>query len=213
MPSIVRSGLWFFRVTAPHEFLKLKINDILAWLDLEKILVATHIGDKTEKEHAHFIVTLTSQLQKQSFDTRIKSIYGVKGSDYSSKPWDGNDSACSYLFHDEKAEIIANKGYNPVDIERYRKLNDDVQKVVAVNQSRASGRHVDKVLEKIVESGSKWTQRDIFNEFIMRIRKGEMYEPGDFMLKRYVEEVYLKQLADGDIQQYASDRYFRIYNT
>lgn len=213
MPSIVRSQKWFCRVTVSHVFAKSEMPKILAWLDLATILAVTHIGDKNEREHIHMVVSLSSELQKQSFDHRIKTIYGVRGSDYSSKPWDGNDSACGYLFHDQNAEIIANKGYTPEDVERFRRINDDVQKVIEINNSRASGRHVDKVIQQVLESGSVWSRMEIMNEFIRRIRAGEMYEPGDYLLKRYVEEVYVKTIPEEELSAYAVQRFASLWRT
>lgn len=213
MPSIIRSNKWFVRVSVPHEFAKSEMSKVLAWIDLKSILVATHVGDKDENPHFHAVIALTSELQKQSFDVRLKQIYGVKGNgQYSSKPWDGDDGACSYLFHEANAQIIANRGYTDQDIERFTKLNDDVQKVVAVNKDRASHRHVDKIIEKINQSGRQWSRRDILQEFIFRIRDGLMYDPGDFMLKRYIEEIMIKQIVEeNQMTQYVHDRYYSLY--
>lgn len=215
MPSVERSKKWFVRVSVPHEFAKSTVTAMLQWIDLDTILVATHVGDKDENPHIHMVISLTSELQKQSFDVRIKKLYGVKGNgQYSSKLWDGNDAACSYLFHEANAEIICNRGHSEQDIERYKKLNADVQKVVAVNQSRASHRHVDKVIEKINGSGREWSRRDILEEFVKRIRDGEMYDPGDFMLKRYIEEIMIKQLIEErQMTAYVHDRYYAMYRT
>lgn len=215
MPSINRSNKWFARVTVPNEFAKAKISDMLRWPDLERLLVATHMGSRDENPHIHLVITLTSELQKQSFDVRLKKLYGVTGNgQYSSKQWDGDDAACSYLFHEETAEIICNRGYTESDIERYKKLNADVQKVVEINKSRASHRHVDRIIEKMNQSGRTWSRRDILQEFVQRIKDGEMYDPGDFMLKRYIEEIMIKQLCTpGEMDAYVHDRYYSLYRT
>lgn len=215
MPSVERSKMWFFRVTVPHEFARTEIFKVLQWIDIDTIIGALHVGDQSENPHFHACVKLTSEIQKQSFDARVKKIYGVKGNNqYSSKPWDGSDAACSYLFHETSAEIFVNRGYTEQDLSRFKKLNDDVQKVVAVNQSRASHRHVDKVIQKINESGKEWNRRDILEEFIRRIRDGDMYDPGDFMLKRYIEEIMIKQLLEeSQMSAYVHDRYYAIYRS
>jgi len=215
MPSIERSKMWFVRVTVPHEFAKSEMSKMLQWIDLDTILGALHEGDKSENPHFHAVIKLTSEIQKQSFDIRVKKIYGVKGNNqYSSKPWDGADGACSYLFHEDNAQIFANRGYSSEDIDRFKKLNDDVKKVVAINQSRASHRHVDKVIQTINASGREWTRIDILEEFIKRIRSGDMYEPGDFMLKRYIEEIMIKQLVEeSQMTAYVHDRYYAIYKS
>jgi len=38
------------------------------------------------------------------------------------------------------------------------------------------------------------------------IKEGVMYEPGDYVLKRYLEEIYLKQLAKPQWERYAALR-------
>lgn len=215
MPSIARSKKWFVRVTVPHEFAKSMTTRMLEWIDLGSILVATHKGNKDENPHVHMVITLTSELQKQSFDARIKKLYGVSGNgQYSSKQWDGDDGACSYLFHEADAEIICNRGYTEQDIERFKKLNDDVQKVVAVNKERASHTHVEKVLEKIQLSGGNWFPRQIFDEFIQRIYNREMHDPGDWTLRKYIEEVYIRQYSTYEELRetaYGTDRFNRLY--
>lgn len=215
MPSTVRSDKWFFRVTVPHEFAKSLVPRLMEWMDLDTLLIATHVGDKTENPHVHAVISLKTVLQKQSFDTRIKNIFGVKGNgQYSSKPWDGQDGACSYLFHEPTAQIIGNRGYTEADLDRFSKLNQDVQQVVSINKERASNRHVDKVMDVIGNSGRKWDRREILQEFILRIKAGEMYDPGDFMLKRYIEEIMIKQtVTDRDMYDYVHDRFYSIYRT
>lgn len=213
MPSTTRSDKWFARVTVPHAFAKSEMSKILSWIDLKTILVATHVGERNEGEHIHLVVALTSNLQKQSFDARLKTIYGVKGNAfYSSKPWDGNDSACSYLFHDANCEIISNKGYTEQDLDRFRKLNDDVQKVIAVNKDRASNRHVDKLVEWVSDSG-KTSRKDLFVEIMRRVREGEMYYPGDYNLKRIIEEVYIRVITPEEFSALLSTKYDDLYRT
>lgn len=206
MPNgTVRSERWFARVTLPHAAFKAMMKP---WVDTTRLLVVGHVGSKTEKEHAHILVEFTSALQKQTIDARFKKQYGVSGADYSSKVWDGgmDAGAGSYLFHDANAEIIHNKGFSIGEIEHFRKCNEQVQQVVEENRKRASGRCVDRVLEVIRESGEQWTRKMIMLRLLRDIRDGVMYEPGDFMLKRYLEEIYEKQLGDAEWLTYADTR-------
>lgn len=214
MASTTRSDKWFARVTVPHAFAKSEMSKILSWLDLKTILVATHVGERNEGEHIHLVVALTSNLQKQSFDVRLKTIYGVKGNAfYSSKPWDGNDSACSYLFHDPNVEVIANKGYTEQDLERFRKLNADVQKVIAVNKDRASNRHVEKLVEWCGDQGQNVTDFQIYREIMRRVREGEMYYPGDYNLKKMVTEVVIRILTPEQFDSFIREKYDSLFRT
>lgn len=208
MPNgTTRSDKWFARVTLPHEFIKQVVRTKL-WIDVKRMLVVGHVGEKTEKEHAHFIVEFNSELQKQSVDARFRKLFCVLGADYSSKVWDGgmDAGAGSYLFHDPRAEIFYVKGISDDEIENFRRCNQQVQQVVEENRKRASGRCVDRVLEVIRESGTQWTRKMIMLRLLRDIRDGKMYEPGDFLIKRYLEEIYEKQLSDEKWIAYADTR-------
>lgn len=225
MPNQNRSYQWFFRVTKSHESLLADHSKNLLpllpyvtimhqWIDLKSCLAVLHKGDKNENEHAHFCITLTSELQKQSLDNRIKKLYNVSGANYSSKSWDGSDSALSYMFHEPEATIYINKGYTDDDIARYKELNAKVQAVVAINNARASGRQVDKILELIKESGGQWTPKEICAEFIRRVHTGEMYYCGDYQLKKYIEEVIIRQAETlEEVDAYINKKYHELYNT
>lgn len=211
MPQVDRSDKWFVRITLPHLILKEKVAQLL-WVDVVKLLVVTHVGDKTEKEHCHFVVEMSSNLQKQSLLHRVKKIYGVTGNEQlSAKPWDGNTDACSYLFHDPVAEIIHNKGYTDEDITAYRLRNESVQKIVAENKKRASGRCVDRALKAIADGELTRDSVKIAMYLFKLIRDGEMYEPGDFLIKRYVEEIMSKSVSGVEWEKYAVSRAEKLF--
>jgi len=212
MPQQGLQSKWFVRITLPHILIKEKMSMVCAWVDLQKILWVTHVGDKTEKEHCHFVLELSSELQKQSLLARIKKIYGVSGNEQlSAKPWDGNSDACSYLFHDPNAEIITNKGYSPEQITEFRTRNEFVQKIVEENRKRASGRCVDRAL-RAIEAGEITRDSVKIAIYILKlIRDGEMYEPGDFMIKRYIEEIMSKSVSGADWERYAVSRAEKLF--
>lgn len=228
MPNAqVTSKHWFIRITKPHLELmsslyrskvelvdgKLQLaqtmDDLTWWMaDHSRILVVSHVGEKTEKEHVHCLVELSEPKQKQTVDKRYKRECGVSGPDYSSKVWDGDmgSGAGSYLFHDPTARILVNVGFTDEQIENFRRLNQEVQKVIEVNKQRASGRCVDRLLNAIVDSGRNWTRVEIARRLITDIKEGVMYEPGDYVLRRYIEEIYSKQLQGNDWEKYANMR-------
>jgi len=174
-------------------------------MDHTRQLVVSHLGTKTEKQHVHCLIELSQPLQKQSVDKRYKKLFGVSGADYSSKQWDGDmgAGAGSYLFHDPLATIMVQKGFTDDEVKEFQRLNADIQKVVEVNKQRASGRCVERVLNKIGDE--HWSREQIATQLINDIHEGVMYEPGDYVLKRYIEEIYMKQLKG---KQY--DHYVRI---
>lgn len=178
------------------------------FIDMTRCLMVGHVGLKTEKEHVHCIIELSKVLQKQSLDVRLKSVFGVSGADYSSKLWDGNmeHGAGSYMYHDPSATEIYNKGFSDDDIKLFRQCNQQIQEVVEENKSRASGRCVERTLKTISESNRQWTRRDIAYQLLSDIRDDKMYECGDFVLKKYIEEIYMKQLSDKQWDSYAKLR-------
>jgi len=211
MPATVKSTRWFFRVTLPHDAVRAMWKaalETVKLMDMTRCLAVGHVGEKTEKEHVHFILELSKELQKQSFDVRIKSIFSVKGADYSSKPWDGGmeHGAGSYLYHDPNATEIYRKGFTDDQLAKFRECNQQVQAVVEENRSRASGRCVDRTLTLITESNRNWTRQEIAYQLLADIREDKMYECGDFVLRKYIEEIYMKQLSKESWQQYAELR-------
>lgn len=211
MPSTAKTDKWFFRVTLPHHVVSTMWTEALKTvklMDMTRCLAVGYVGEKTEKEHVHFIIQLSKELQKQSFDVRIKSIFGVKGADYSSKPWDGGmeHGAGSYLYHDPVATEIYRKGFTDTDILKFKECNQQVREVVEENKSRASGRCVERTLATIAESNVIWTRKQIAYQLITDIRDDKMYECGDFVLRKYIEEIYMKQLSKDQWLQYAELR-------
>jgi len=211
MPSVARSTRWFVRVTLPHKVVDTMWRDALQTvklIDMTRCLMVGHFGEKSKKEHVHFIIELSKELQKQSFDVRIKSIFGVSGTDYSSKPWDGHmeHGAGSYLYHDTNAYEIYNKGFTADQITTFRRCNQQIREVVEENKSRASGRCVDRTLAKIKDSNRNWTRQEIAKELLQDIRDDKMYECGDFVLRKYIEEIYMKQLSKDSWEEYAQLR-------
>lgn len=209
------SNMWFIRVTVGHVPFKAVWQNPdrggnVPWnfSDIVRCLVVGHVGEKTEKEHVHMVMELSKPLQKQTVDKRIKTLYGVSGADYSSKLWDGDmgAGAGSYMFHDPNATIIYNQGFTDEDIEQFKRLNAEVQKVVEVNKQRASGRCVERLLNHIIDSGRRWTKKEITVRLLKDIRDGVMYEPGDYVLKRYIEEIYEKQLTEDEWLKYMEYR-------
>lgn len=211
MPSTNKSDKWFFRVTLSHENVKTLWTNALSTIkliDMERCLIVGHVGEKTEKEHVHGIITLSKQLQKQSFDVRLKSIFNVSGADYSSKHWDGGmeHGAGSYLYSDSNPVEIYCKGFTEDERSKFRECNQQVQEVVEEAKSRASGRCVDRTLKLIQESGGQWTRKQITMKLLEDIRDDKMYECGDFVLRKYIEEIYAKQLTREQWSQYAELR-------
>lgn len=209
MPSIQRSTKWFVRVDGNKEYLTEKCIIVKQWIDTQRMLCLFHLGGNKENPHCHFVIELSSELQKQTFATRIKKVFAIdKKSNYSVKEWDGADHACSYMFHESDAPIISNKDFTQEEIDKFRSLNNDVQKVLEVNKSRAPGRAVDRLVEEF--KGDTPARRVIVERFLELIRDGQIYEPGDFQLGKYIEEVYMRTRSADQWQEYVDERTARL---
>lgn len=212
MPSVVRSKLWYIRITAPWEHIENKVKELKGWVDYTGSFIGYHTGDKTKKQHAHIALSLSSELQKQSIDTRMKKLFGVERSDYSSKPWDGEHDALAYMYHDTEAKIDNGLSLTDEQIESLKARNNDIQKIVSKAKEHASNRVVDYVLNLIRESGQPdWSPEEIGFQIQKAIYQGLFYDPGDFVLERYINEILCKQCQTEDqLRQMWAVRFSRL---
>lgn len=215
--TVVRQSAsnWFVRVDGPRSFLEDKCKLMFQWIDVTHILAVYHEGGKKENPHCHILVKLSSVLQKQSFDVRIKKTFEiVKRSDYSSKVWDGNPGhgAGSYLFHEETAVILCNKAFTEDEIKAFQDANEVVQKVVKINNERASNKLIDKAMIQFQDSWNDTRiEREVFTYMLKCIRDNENYHPGDYLLKRYVQEVCIRLCPADQFEDFASRQYFKLF--
>lgn len=211
MPSVAESTMWFVRVTKSHAESIDLVNSFVMMRSPDRLLCIGHVGDKTEKEHIHMALKLQKSCQKQSVDVAIKKLFAVSGADYSSKVWDGREDACSYMFHDDNYKLICSKGFTTEDLERFKAAHAKVAEVVEINKERGAKRVVDRVVKYYRDQQCIPTRERICGHFLRMIRDGEMYEPGDYGLKKYVEEVLCKVQTDDTWGIYAADRINRLY--
>lgn len=204
MPSIAKAYNWFVRVDGNHEYLTEKLKAI-NWLDCKKFIAFLHTGSSKENPHCHFLMELTSELQKQSFDTRVKKHFNVtKKTEFSSKVWDGEIEALAYMYHEDTVPVV-NKGFESADLDKAKQHNTVVQKVIAVNNEKASNKLLDKLMLKIESTD---TMEDIAGMAVDMIREGISYHPGMFRLKAIVEEAYMKTRTAED-WKYARQSFIR----
>lgn len=192
-----RSKMWFVRITAPWEHIESKYLLVREWIDHVSSAIGFHHGTKTGKAHAHIAITLRSELQKQSLDTRFKKLFDVKGSDYSSKVWDGSKKVLSYLYHDKAGKVDVNMPLSDEEIKEIESLRVVYEDIVTTAKAKASYKCVDVVLEAIKESGRLWSVREIIVYILQGVRDGKWHPPGP-MMDRYIDEIRLKQGDDKD---------------
>lgn len=195
MPLTKVSQDWFIRITQPHEFIKNQLGDIETWPSVTRVLVVSHVGEKTKKQHVHMLLSLNKELQQQSVNVIFKKLF-TEARCLSVKVWDGKtdgQSALSYLWHDKSAEILFNKGFTDIEIEASRVVCSGVVQEVNKRKQRAPGHCVSKILDEIIESNRIWNEEQICLRILQMVQQGLIYEPGDFMIGRYVNEINSKQ--------------------
>lgn len=192
-----KSTKWCIRVTAPWEHCEIKYKAIREWIDHRSSAIGYHIGGKTGKAHCHIVIEMSAELQKQSLDVRVKKLFDVKGADYSSKIWDGNKKALSYLYHDKSGKVEINMEMTDEEKKEVENLVVVYDEIVTTAKGKASYKCVDVVLEAIKESGETWEARKIARYIFSGVREGKWHPPGS-MMERYVDEILIKQGNDSD---------------
>ena len=198
------------RIDGPEEFLRQKCKALAESADIVACLAAYHTGAKGENPHTHIVFELISEPQKQSVADRLKRLFNVeKRSQYALDVWDGRRGAgaCSYLFHEDSAQILVNKGHSDEDIAIARSANDAVKRVIAVNKEKASTKFVDKALSHF--EGSRPTERELLGYMLELSRNGDLYWPGTFKAKQMIEEVRIRMSED--IESLTDEFYFKIF--
>lgn len=190
MSKQVTSTLWFVRITAPHSHCETKLKEMCEWIDLSGYAVGYHVGAKTAKPHIHLVITMLKTLQRQSLDVRLKKLFEVKGSDYSSKVWDGNHKALSYLYHDVAGKVeYFRMTLSPEELAAVKHTADTYREIVTEAKTKASTRIPDRILEEM--GGDVWTERQIITRIYQGVRNRDWYDPGP-LLDRYVNEIMLR---------------------
>lgn len=199
MAKSVKSSMWFLRVDGTKDFLKEKCVELSKCIDTRALLAFYHVGEKKENPHCHICIETATVIQKQSFAIRIKSLFGIeKKSQYAVQPWDGNRGvgAVSYMFHEDTAELLCNRGFTDGDLESARQSNIAVQRVVSINKEKASHKLVEKAYEYAMKELNNFEPIKILSFMLAEIKEGNNYHPGDYMLKRYLEEIEVRMSND-----------------
>jgi len=210
----VLSDSWFVMVHGPKDYLTTKIKVVAGWIDTIQLLATYHEGDSKETPHIHFVIKMSSVLQAQSLQIRVKELFEVKGKQYAAKPWDGNlegYGAGSYLFH-ENTEPICKKNVSDEQLALCRQANEISQKVMAANKEVAGTKLISKALIHFQDAA--WnatdTPRNVFHYFMGEIADGKNYHPG-FRLKGMIEEVVLRLCPAVNREYYFDTLYDKMF--
>lgn len=214
MAKSIKSDKWFVRVDGNSEYLIQKLNILKSAIDTECLLAYYHTGKTKENPHTHFVIH-TNMTQKQSFQDRIKKLFNIeKRSEYAVEVWDGekDKGAVAYMFHEEDAKELCRVNFSDEDLDVARANNEATQKVVALNKQKASNKLVERAIEHFKGDIDIVCHRtDILKYMVQEIKQGNVYHPGEFRLKTYVEEVIIKLCPVCDIDNLVEQMEMRMW--
>lgn len=116
-----------------------KLQSLTLCQDYKSIVAVRHVG--TTKENPHYHLVIRTIVASQAFRVRMRKIFDQgKGNGHMSiKPWDGNNDAISYLFHeDENAILLLQHNVSDDTINQCRQRNRSVQQMVQASKDKAS---------------------------------------------------------------------------
>lgn len=216
MPVRVSGTKWFVRVDGPQTFLTDKCKVMSQWIDCTNILAVYHQGGTKENPHSHMLVEMMSELQKQSFDVRIKTLFETKGNGYSTKLWDGlyDEGAGSYLFHEGEDDslIIVNKGFTELHINNFKDIAKRINKVIAKNKEKASVRLPERAILQFKDATHDHDlEFSVFQFMMSEIKNGNAYHPGQGILIKYVKETMLRLCPNTRFDEYCLREYENLF--
>ena len=147
-----------------------------------KAIAVTHTGAKTkENPHFHFIIHLSQKLS--AFRKLMQRTFteGKGNKHMSIKDCDNKDEAYSYLFHEKNECIIYNNGFSESDIERFQKLNEDIQQDIADNTPTEI---CSRVVSILIDNSTHVTEREICYTIWRELNKTGKWFPNKFQMER-----------------------------
>jgi len=123
-----------------------KLPMLSACEDYKSIIAVKHMGNKGENPHFHLVVR--THVASQAFRVRMRKIFDQgKGNGHMSlKPWDGDNDAISYLFHeDENTAILVQHNISDETIAQAKARNRQVVAMVHASKAKASW-HLEEIV-------------------------------------------------------------------
>ena len=91
-----------------------------------RVLCVHHTGKKGDNPHYHFC--FTTDYKKDALRKYLKGHFDLATGNkhLSLKDWDGDQKACSYLFH-EGTPLVMSRGFSEKEIEDFKRINEIVK--------------------------------------------------------------------------------------
>lgn len=164
--------------------------------DYQSIIAVKHKGNKGENPHFHLVVR--TQVASQAFRVRMRKIFDSgKGNGHMSiKPWDGNNDAISYLFHeDENTTLLVQHNISDETVAQAKERNRQVVAMVQASKAKASW-HLEEIVYEQFKSGTRlvYDESVIGQSIILAALRNGKYVPQPWHVKAMVQRIQFKLL-------------------
>ena len=190
------------RVQAMEGYLE-KLRAMTLSNDYVGLTAVKHGGKTGENPHYHAVVR--TGVNPQAFRVRMKKLFpDGKGNQHMSiVPWDGDDKALSYLFHeDPQTTLIARKGLTDERIEELRAKNDAVQTLVKQAKQKASWTLEEDAYQFFLANpptgGCVLTEKAVAARIYLIALQNDKYPPQPWLIRSMVIKV-LFRMKDGEL--------------
>jgi len=173
-----------------------KLPMLSACEDYKSIVAVKHKGNKGENPHFHLVIR--TQVAGQAFRVRMRKIFDQgKGNGHMSiKPWDGNNDAISYLFHeDENTTLFVQHNVSDETIAACKERNRQVVAMVQASKAKASWHLEEIIYEEIKKTRPGGADESIIGQqlILAALRNGK-YVPQPWHIKAMVQRIQFKLL-------------------
>jgi len=163
--------------------------------DYKSIIAVKHKGNKGENPHFHLVVR--TQVANQAFRVRMRKIFDQgKGNGHMSiKPWDGNNDAISYLFHeDENTTVLVQHNISDETVAQAKERNRAVTAMVQASKTKASWLLEEVVYDQLKGSTRKYDDAYIGQQLILAACRNGKYVPQPWHIRAMVQRIQFKLL-------------------
>jgi len=172
-----------------------KLPMLSACEDYKSIIAVKHMGNKGENPHFHFVVR--THVASQAFRVRMRKIFDEgKGNGHMSiKPWDGNNDAISYLFHeDENTTLLVQHNISDETVAQAKERNRQVVAMVQASKAKASW-HLEEIVYAQFKGSSRTPDESIIGQHLIlaALRNGK-YAPQAWHVRAMTQRIQFKLL-------------------
>lgn len=170
-----------------------RITALTMTTDYESILSFHHKGATGENPHYHLVIR--TQCKLKAFRARFVKIFDLgKGNEHMSiKPWDGDNEAYSYMFHESPdGKPYLQYKVSDEQVEEYRQMNKKIQQLVVQAKGKASY-HLEQIVLDLLEKGHHYSDFTIGCMVIREAMVRDKYHPNDFQLRSIIDRIQFKR--------------------